>query len=118
MCIDLSEILGIGDERVRVGGHVHAEETRLVCDWVCHGEREGGDGRDKRGPMERGRTAARGNHIRAAQRPPPGTRESTTRTIVCLFDTFANSNDTHQSKLVLVMLIFLRSSSCLDQRNR
>jgi hypothetical protein len=31
----------VGDERVRVGGHVRAEEARPVRDWVCHGGERG-----------------------------------------------------------------------------
>ena len=40
VAIDSSEILDVGDESVRVGGHVHAEEARLVRNWVSHGGRE------------------------------------------------------------------------------
>jgi hypothetical protein len=29
-------MLDVGDERVRVAGHVRAKEARLVCDRVCH----------------------------------------------------------------------------------
>jgi len=35
--VDLTEVFGVGDERVGVGGHVRAKEAGPICDRVCHG---------------------------------------------------------------------------------